>query len=162
MRTIKTLLLFACIAACLTACKRTQIEETDVIPQFKKDTAAINAFVKANNLTNGTMHPEYGIYTQVINPGAGNVAYKGATKITANYVGRLLNGTIFDETKGVPRTFYLGEVISGWQYGIPMIQKGGQIRLIIPSLYAYGTRANGPVPANSVLDFTITITDLSL
>ena len=160
MTKIKHLLLLVCLAACFTACKKNEIEEFDYLAQFKKDTVAINAFIKANNITGGTMHPEYGIYYKIIEPGTGNVTYKGATQITANYVGRLLNGTVFDTSSGTPRTFLLGEVIAGWYFGIPMIQKGGQMRLIIPSYYAYGNGQNGAVPKNSVLDFDITITDL--
>lgn len=158
---IKYPLLFACLMICFTACKKNQIEEFDHAAQFKKDTAAISAFVKANNLTGGTMHPEYGIYYQIIEPGEGNVSYKGATQITANYVGRLLDGTVFDDTHGAPATFPLSDVIGGWYFGIPLIQKGGQIRLIIPSYYAYGNRANGPlIPKNAVLDFDITLVDV--
>ena len=157
---IKRILLLICLAACFASCKKNQIEEFDHVAQFQKDTAAINAFVKANNITGGTMHPEYGIYYKVITPGTGSVSYKGATKITANYEGRLLDGTVFDSTNGTPRTFTLDYVIAGWYFGIPMIQKGGEMRLIIPSYYAYGNRKNGPVPGNSVLDFDITITDL--
>ena len=160
MINIKRILLLFFLASCFTACKKNQIEEFDYLAQFQKDTAAINAFVKANNITGGTMHPEYGIYYKIIAPGTGNVSYKGATKITANYVGRLLDGTVFDSSNGTPRTFLLGDVIAGWYFGIPMIQKGGEMRLIIPSYYAYGNAQNGHVPRNSVLDFDITITDL--
>ncbi|HEY0177263.1 MAG TPA: FKBP-type peptidyl-prolyl cis-trans isomerase, partial [Pedobacter sp.] len=57
--------------------------------------------------------------------------------------------------KGTPISFALGEVIRGWQIGIPFIQKGGQIRLLVPSLLAYQNQQNGIIPANSVLDFTV-------
>lgn len=158
---IKQLLLLVCLTACFTACKKNDIQEFDHLAQFSKDTTAIRAFLKANNITEGTVHPEYGIYYHVINPGTGNVSYKGATKITANYVGSLLGGAVFENTNGVPATFELGAVIPGWYWGIPQIQKGGQIRLIIPSFYAYGNRSNGPkIPANSILDFTITLVDV--
>ncbi|RYZ47726.1 MAG: peptidylprolyl isomerase [Sphingobacteriales bacterium] len=160
MTTIKNLLLFVCLAACFTACKKNEIEEFDYLAQFKKDTAAINAFVKANNITGGTMHPEYGIYYKIIAPGTGNVSYKGSTQITAEYTGRLLDGTVFDNSNGIPRTFELGKVIAGWYFGIPLIQKGGQLRLIIPSYYAYGNTENPRIPRNSPLDFDITVTDL--
>jgi FKBP-type peptidyl-prolyl cis-trans isomerase FkpA len=51
-------------------------------------------------------------------------------------------------------------LIIGWQIGIPYIQKGGKIRLLIPSYYGYGNRAAGSIPANSILDFTITLSNV--
>ena len=161
MTYIKQLTLLVCLAACITACKKKEVEEFDNVAQFQKDTTAIRAFLKANNITEGTIHPEYGIYYHIINPGSGNVSYKGATQVTTNYVGRLLNGTVFDTTNGIPRKFQLNEVIAGWYFGIPMVQKGGQLRLIIPSFYAYGNRGDSRVPKNSILDFDITVVDVA-
>ncbi|WP_293312427.1 FKBP-type peptidyl-prolyl cis-trans isomerase [Pedobacter sp. UBA5917] len=154
------IILLVCLTGCFAACKKnTSIDDGyDPTPQFKADTAAIGAFVKNNAIT-GIKDPN-GIFYQVIEPGSGNVTYFTSTKITADYEGRLLNGTIFDSTKGTPASFLLGNVIVGWQFGIQKIQKGGKIRLIIPSYYAYGRQSSSSVPANSVLDFTITLTDV--
>lgn len=149
-----------CVIAGFAACKKdTVVEAYDPTPQFQADTTAIRAFVKANNIT--ALKDSYGIFYQIIQPGSGSVAYSATTKITADYEGKLLNGTIFDSTKGTPISFTLGGVITGWQIGIQKIQKGGKIRLIIPSYFAYGTASPSTlVPANSILDFTITLTDV--
>ena len=156
----KYFIFLICLAGCFTACKKdVSFEDNyDPTPQFKSDTTAIAAFLKANNIS-GTKDAS-GIFYQIIAPGSGNVTYSTSTVISADYEGRLLNGTIFESTKGSPATFRLGDVILGWQFGIQKIQKGGKIRLIIPSYYAYGNRASGTIPANSVLDFTITLTDV--
>lgn len=156
----KYIILLVCIAGCFAACKKsTPVDDYDPLPQFKADTTAIRAFIKANNIP--AIKDSYGIFYQIIDPGAGSVSYTGSTKITSDYEGRLLNGNIFDSTKGTPTSFSLGNVIAGWQIGIQKIQKGGKIRLIIPSYYAYGTQSpSSLVPANSVLDFTITLTDV--
>jgi FKBP-type peptidyl-prolyl cis-trans isomerase FkpA len=47
----------------------------------------------------------------------------------------------------------------GWQVGIPMGTAGGEIRLLIPSRYAYGHYAQSGLglPANAILDFSIRI-----
>ena len=149
-----------CLAGCLVACKKNvPVDDYDPTPQFKADTAAISAFVKTNNIP--ATKDASGIFYQIIAPGTGNVSYLTSTVITADYEGRLLNGTIFDSTKGTPTSFKLGNVILGWQFGIQKIQKGGKIRLIIPSYFAYGTQSpSALIPANSVLDFTITLTDV--
>ncbi|MGM9474861.1 FKBP-type peptidyl-prolyl cis-trans isomerase [Pedobacter sp. GSP4] len=161
MMKFKYIILFLCIAGCFAACKKNvPIDDSyDPLPQFKTDTTAIRAFIKTNNIP--ATKDSYGIFYQVIEPGSGSVVYSASTKITADYEGRLLNGTVFDSSKGTPISFLLGNVIVGWQVGIQKIQKGGKIRLIIPSYYAYGTQSpSTAVPANSVLDFTITLTDV--
>lgn len=157
----KHIILFICVAASFAACKKNApIEDPyDPVPQFKADTTAIRAFITANNID--AVKDANGIFYEIINPGSGNMSYSASTQITANYQGRLLNGTVFNDTKGTPINFVLGGVIVGWQIGIQKIQKGGTIRLILPSLYAYGTISPAAsVPANSILDFTITLTDV--
>lgn len=145
---------------CFSACKKSEnIEVADPSIQFSADTTAIRAFVKANNIP--AIKDSYGVFYQIIEPGSGSVMYNSTTRITSDYEGRLLNGNIFDSSKGTPITFALGGVIAGWQIGIQRIQQGGKIRLIIPSYYGYGTQAVGGIPANSPLDFTISLTQVS-
>jgi len=156
----KYIILLVCIVGFFAACKKDDVEVYDPEPQFRADTTAIGLFVKTNGIP--AIKDPSGIYYQIIDPGVGSITYYTTTKITADYEGKLLNGTIFDSTKGTPISFSLGGVIPGWQFGIPKIQKGGKIRLIIPSYYAYGTRSpSSLIPANSILDFNITLTDVT-
>lgn len=157
---IKNLLLLICITGCLAACSKREVfkDDFDHVAQYKLDSAKISQYVKDNKLV-GEFHKS-GIFYQKLVPGTGDIKYNENTQITANYKGSLLDGTVFDETTGTPRKFSLGSVIGGWQIGIPLIQKGGKIRLIIPSFYGYRNKAVGKIPANSVLDFTIELTDV--
>jgi FKBP-type peptidyl-prolyl cis-trans isomerase FkpA len=84
-----------------------------------------------------------------------------SSKVTVNYRGYLTNNLIFDETKpGEPLSFFVGQVIKGWQEGIPLFKKGGKGRLFIPSGLAYGTGSPSPkIPSNSVLIFEIDLVD---
>lgn len=157
MTKIKHLLLLVCIAGCFAACKKDNTENFDAQAQFQADTTAIRAFVKANNIP--AVKDNSGIFYQIIAPGTGSVTYTAATRITAAYKGMLLNGTVFDSSTGFG-PFTLSQVIAGWQFGIPLVQKGGQVRLLIPSYYGYGNQAQTGLPANSVLDFTITVNDV--
>ncbi|HEY1025718.1 MAG TPA: FKBP-type peptidyl-prolyl cis-trans isomerase, partial [Sphingobacteriaceae bacterium] len=75
------------------------------------------------------------------------------------YTLRLLNGQVIPQSTA-PIQFMLGGVIPGWQIGIPLIQKAGRIRLIIPSPYAYQNSSQGNIPANSVLDFDVELVDV--
>jgi FKBP-type peptidyl-prolyl cis-trans isomerase len=72
---------------------------------------------------------------------------------------------VFDSSLNTGRTpleFYLTGVIDGWKIGVPLIQKGGKIRLIIPSGFAYGPSGagGGAIGPNAVLDFDIEIIDI--
>ncbi|MFD2583367.1 FKBP-type peptidyl-prolyl cis-trans isomerase [Pedobacter vanadiisoli] len=127
-----------------------------VVSSCKKDEdpeKQIAEFIKKNNI-NATKDAS-GLYYQIIKPGTGSFTYPGNTRITIKYEGRLLNGNVFDNGGGNEQTFNLAELIQGWRIGIPKIQKGGEIRLIVPPGLGYGSSAVGPIPGNSVLDFNI-------
>ncbi|HEX8377022.1 MAG TPA: FKBP-type peptidyl-prolyl cis-trans isomerase [Pedobacter sp.] len=151
MKRVKNLLLIVLfVLAIVSSCKKDDqpIAET----QFEMDEQLIKDFIAANNITNA-VRDQSGVYYVISAPGTGNVVYQANTVINVKYTGRLLNRQVFDSSSGVE--FPLGQLIVGWQIGIPKIQKGGKIRLLIPSGYGYGARAQSRIPANSVLDFDI-------
>lgn len=80
------------------------------------------------------------------------------SSVRVSYTGRLTNGTVFDQSTSA--TFGLSGLITGWQEGIPLIQKGGSIRLFLPPSLAYGSSATGSIPANSILIFDISLLDV--
>lgn len=96
--------------------------------------------------------------------GAGATAAVGDT-VTVHYVGTLLNGTQFDSSypSGRPFTFRIGagQVIQGWEQGVPGMRVGGKRRLTIPPSLGYGSQANGPIPANSTLRFEIELLSIA-
>jgi len=114
-------------------------------------------FIKKNNIN--AVRDNSGLYYQIIKPGAGSFTYPSNTKITIKYEGRLLDGSVFDNGGGKEQTFNLAELIQGWRIGLPKIQKGGEIRLIVPPGLGYGSSSVGPIPGNSVLDFTIQLSN---
>jgi len=147
------ILLLVVFIAAFSSCKK---DSFDPAKQAATDDAAIQAYIKANNIT-ATKDPS-GVYYQVIASGTG--AYPTANSlITAAYTGKLLNGTVFD-SGNIPSSPLSG-YIQGWQIGIPHINTGGRILLLIPSALAYGNAAKGSIPANSVLIFTIDLTGFS-
>lgn len=80
--------------------------------------------------------------------------------VTVKYTGYLTNGNVFDQTNSAGATFNLNGVIKGWQEGIPLFNKGGKGKLLIPSALGYGSQATGSIPANSVLIFDVEILDV--
>lgn len=83
--------------------------------------------------------------------------------VTVHYTGTLENGTKFDSSldRGTPFSFTVGrgEVIRGWELGLLGMKVGGKRELVIPAELGYGANANGPIPANSTLHFTIELLD---
>ena len=100
-----------------------------------------------------------GLYYQVTNAGSGATP-TGSSKISVRYVGKLSNGTVFDQQTTATALYPLNGYIAGWQAGIPLIKKGGSIKLIIPSALAYGCTQQGTIPANSILYFEVELVDV--
>ncbi len=146
----KILLGLFLIVGVLSSCKK---DSYDAEKQAKIDDGLIVDFIAKNSIV--AVKHSSGLYYQIITPGTGTTTYGSSTTVTVNYEGKLLNGTTFDKsTTNV--SFPLGNLIQGWQIGIPLIQKGGRIRLIVPSALAYKNQSpSSAIPANSVLDFTI-------
>jgi FKBP-type peptidyl-prolyl cis-trans isomerase FkpA len=96
--------------------------------------------------------------------GTGATAAAGRN-VTVNYTGWLYDpsaqdnkGLVFDTTVGsTPFTFILGngQVIKGWDQGVPGMQVGGLRRLVIPPSLAYGATRRGAIPPSSTLVFEI-------
>ena len=144
----KILLLFLFPAVILASCKK---DSFNAAQQAATDDAAIQAYIKANNITDAVKDPS-GLYYEVVTPGTG--AYPNANSIvTVNSTGKLLNGTVFDTETGFQTSF--SGVIKGWQIGLTHINTGGRILLMVPSALGYGDAANGSIPKNSVLIFTV-------
>lgn len=79
-----------------------------------------------------------------------------SSQVTVRYHGTLVNGVVFDSTRGKPSAeFPLDRLIRGWREGLPGMKVGGIRRLTIPSALAYGDRQKGIIPPNSDLVFSI-------
>jgi peptidylprolyl isomerase len=92
--------------------------------------------------------------------GPGPEAKAGQT-VTVNYVGVLFKGgKEFDASwkRREPFTFKLGagQVIVGWDQGIPGMKVGGRRELVIPANLAYGAKGSGStIPPNAPLVFVV-------
>ena len=80
-----------------------------------------------------------------------------------HYTGTLLDGTKFDSSRdrGQPFQFTVGvgQVIKCWDEGFQQMRKGTKAIFNCPPDYAYGSRATGPIPANSTLRFDVEVID---
>ncbi|GAB2696730.1 hypothetical protein GCM10027037_20860 [Mucilaginibacter koreensis] len=146
----KFLLLFFIAATTLTACKKDKKDNFDPAAQAVADDNAIQSYIKRKNID--AQKDPSGVYYQVLTPGSGTYPTSTST-VSVVYKGELLDGTVFDS--GTINSSPLARLIAGWQYGVPHINKGGRILLLIPSGLGYANQAAGSIPPNSVLVFTI-------
>ena len=105
-----------------------------------------------------------GVTLTELTPGVGPNPGK-TDVVVVNYVGKLDDGTVFDQSQGVP--FPLGQgIIPGFAEGLTKMKKGGKYTLHIPSEKAYGPKEQkNPmtgevvIPANADLTFEIELID---
>lgn len=142
----------------MEAAQAKRLEEAAEV--IKKDGETIDAYLAENNITAQTT--ESGLRYVITEPGEGENAAKG-NQVSVHYNGTLLDGTKFDSSydRGQPFQFPLGQgrVIMGWDEGIALLNKGAKATLYIPSTLAYGERAMGSIPANSILKFDVELVD---
>ena len=90
--------------------------------------------------------------------GTGAEAKAGAT-VTIQYLGvSWSTKKQFDSSwdRGQPATYPLGQLIPGWQQGIPGMKEGGRRLLVIPPELGYGANGSPPdIGPNETLVFVI-------
>ncbi|HEV3222572.1 MAG TPA: FKBP-type peptidyl-prolyl cis-trans isomerase [Puia sp.] len=98
-----------------------------------------------------------GLYYHIIDSGSATVKPQSYNRLVVTYVARLIpSNTTFDSAvNSTLNNAVLGDLIYGWQVGLPKIGVGGHIQLFIPSAYAWGCTGYGPVPANAPVFFDV-------
>lgn len=128
-------------------------EQADAI---RNDSIAMMAAVQELNATSKT--PE-GVYYKVLKPGNGTRVKQG-DRISVRYLGKLLNGRIFDQnqTSGIQVTVGSGGVIQGWESMLSNMEYGQKVITVIPYKLAYGDQGHpAGIPAYSTLTFEMEI-----
>jgi FKBP-type peptidyl-prolyl cis-trans isomerase FkpA len=161
------LVLFLCVV-CLSACKKgydpvaVERAQADIDDKIIQDYLADNPGLDAKRIDSAGIPT--GVYYVVLNPVSGNALFTNSTTVTIDFTSKkLLTGDVFANSNKFHPSFVLGGVIRAWKLGIPKIQKGGKIRIIAASRYAYGPydQPELNLPANSVVDFEIELLDVT-
>ena len=159
-RPLFILLLFS---ICLSACKKTDDVVAQVRAQAIIDNNIIEQYLTTNGLTATTIDTT-GVRYIIDTPGTGNSLYTNSTSVTLGYTGILLTtGAVFAQTGNIHPSYVLGQVIRGWQLGIPKVGQGGTVTLFVPSRQAYGPypQSDYNLPANAILIFKITVYNIT-
>ena len=138
---------------------------SEVFNKFKnkKDRDLQDLVSKENELikemSKGYNETKSGLKYIILNKGEGDKPFSGDL-VKVHYKGQLLDQTVFDSSykRNEPIEFKVGEgqVISGWDEGIMLLNKGDKARFIIPPKLAYGeSGAGGVIPPNATLIFEV-------
>lgn len=150
------------IAGCVKSSNKCSYTDSTVIPP-PSEIQALKDSLDSNHIT--ATQNAAGFFYTINQQGSGAFIINLCSNVTVTYKGSFFNGKIFDSTvAGNAATFQLGQVIVGWQKGVPLISKGGDITLYIPPSLAYGpnpySSGNTTIPGSSYLVFKIHVIDI--
>ncbi|KGO82584.1 peptidylprolyl isomerase [Flavobacterium beibuense] len=122
------------------------------------------AEAEMEKLAAGFDKTESGLRYKIIQKGNGKKAEKGKT-VSVHYTGALDDGRVFDSSykrkDPIAFTLGIGQVISGWDEGIALLQVGDKARFVIPSHLGYGSNgAGGVIPPDATLVFDVELMDV--
>jgi FKBP-type peptidyl-prolyl cis-trans isomerase FkpA len=162
----KWLLSILFICCIVVGCTKSNSNFATYKAQAAIDDKIISEYIIANGLSGKALKAKdtSGVYYIVLEPGQGNDLFTSSTQVTVGDTGRLLTtGAVFYQTNEYHPSYVLGQMILGWQLGLPEIKNGGLVRLLIPSRYAYGPYPQGDynLPKNAILDFNIRIYNIT-
>ncbi|PWS27449.1 hypothetical protein DHW03_07535 [Pedobacter yonginense] len=127
------------------------------------DEAAIQAYIKANNLGSVMKSDGSGSYYQVIDGGTGDVFANRDSVFFSYQEKSITDGTVYNSTStyGVSGTYfgYMSNTFNGtWGKALNGLKYGAKVRILIPSHLAYGKNGSSAinVPSNAILDTYIT------
>ena len=114
-------------------------------------------FLKELSIQEGINSLPCGIYYKVLQTGEGKSSPTSRSIVSVHYRGTLIDGKEFDNSykRNCPEAFRLCDVIDGWQIALQQMHVGDKWTIYIPSEMGYGSKASGPIPANSTLIFEV-------
>ncbi|MEO1654864.1 MAG: FKBP-type peptidyl-prolyl cis-trans isomerase [Bacteroidota bacterium] len=105
-------------------------------------------------------HTDSGIYYYLQRAGRGLQPEMGDT-VSIRYIGKLLNGRIYNQSDGNHEFFLGGFSPPGLNEGIALLQEGAKGTFIIPSELAYGEKGmRGVVPPNAIVVFDVELIEV--
>ncbi|MDF3058160.1 MAG: peptidylprolyl isomerase [Rariglobus sp.] len=113
-------------------------------------------FLADNKARAGVVTTKSGLQYEVLREGTG-AKPKSDQSVEVHYHGTLIDGTVFDSSvaRGETISFPVTGVIPGWVEALQLMSVGSKWKLFIPAELGYGNRAQGAIPAGSVLVFEV-------
>jgi len=103
-----------------------------------------------------------GLYYEIV-AGQDSAAATPTTsdQVRVAYEGSFLNGQVFARVEPQDQfSIRVSQAIEGWRIGLPLMNEGASIVMIIPSELAYGNNGNGAIPPNTILRYDLTLLEI--
>ncbi|MDG2125193.1 MAG: FKBP-type peptidyl-prolyl cis-trans isomerase N-terminal domain-containing protein [Verrucomicrobiales bacterium] len=128
-----------------------------------KNEAAGKKFLAENKGEEGVVTTDSGLQYKVLSKGESEEKPGPTDRVSVIYKGELLDGTVFDDSQGKPRTFAVNRVVKGWTEGLQLMTKGSKVKLWIPGELGYGMtpRKGGEIKAMDTLVFDVELVDIT-
>ena len=153
---LKWISIFVLSSILLFSCSSTSSIQSSGKASASSSTSVVREVEAVNKLQSGI---------QIIFKSLGDgLSIKPGDEVFFHYVGRLLNGQIFDNSydryKPLSIKSGYGMVIKGLEEAIQILRKGDKALITIPPELAYGSKDLGIIPPQSSLIFEIEIVDV--
>lgn len=139
----------------------TDSEKSEIQKQWEIDDAKIQAYAKANNITD-IYWLDSGLYYTGKKQGNGEIPnINSVVKVKYNLT--TLDGSAVWSTikTGGTEVRALGDFVYGVAEGLQLLKPGGKIKLLIPSALAYGTKGWGKkIPPNTCIVYDIELIEV--
>lgn len=117
-------------------------------------------FLASNLKKSGVQATPSGLQYKIISTG-NDVKPAAVDTVWVKYQGKLLDGTVFDETAADAESvhFTLNRVVKGWTEGLQLIGEGGEIELYVPASLGYGDNGapQAGIEPGSTLIFNVSL-----
>lgn len=131
-------------------------------PDYTLDPAAISDAANAAYLAKIDADPAFtrtasGLRYRALKTVAAGLQPTPADEVTVHYRGTFIEGTEFDSSykRNEPATFPLGNLITGWVEGIPLMKVGETYEFVLPYDLAYGVAGRASIPPRQTLVFQV-------
>ena len=109
-------------------------------------------------------HTNSGLFYKIYQEGSGE-RLQWADYIKVDYKGYFLDGKVFDSSyeRGEPISFYIGNMVDGWNEGLQLLSPGAKASFIVPSSLGYGEKGfplspgKFLVPPNTIIAFDLEV-----
>ena len=140
--------------------RQEEIARLEAPPETIENKAKGAAYADSLVQNDGYTRAESGLVYKITEPGTGDLVQPN-DRIKLRYVGKHINGEVFDQTREEPMTAYASRFVPGFNEGLQLLAKGGKATLVIPADLAYGVEGReGSIGHDETLVFDVEIVDI--
>lgn len=128
--------------------------------RIRENAGTAQTFLAEVAQRDGIVETGSGLLYSVEEEGTGESPQNPTDVVVVNYVGKLADGTVFDQSTDGTGMLGLSEVAEGFREGVADMKVGGKRTLYIPPALAFGQQGLGPIPPNAALVFEVELLDV--